>query len=86
MVIPLLIEVNPTRVTKSARMFLRAGMWRILTDVEGNYKLTVETIDPPSQESCTYEKNSKEFKGPCYAQVEILSSKATNLNILAERY
>lgn len=92
MVIPLLIEVNPTRVTKSARVFLRAGLWRVLASSEGDYKLMLEYTDPPQQglelDCFTFKKDSKEFKveTSCYAQVEIIKSSATSLNILAERY
>lgn len=85
MVIPLLIEVNPTRVTKSAKVFLRAGLWKVLASSEGDYKLTMNT-DPPQQE--IFWKISGEIKveDSLTIQVEVLSSKATSLNILAERY
>lgn len=86
MVIPLFIEVNPTRVTKSAKIFLRAGVWRLFSSSEGNYKAIRESelSDPPT--GIAFEKKSEEFKGPCYVQIIGVSSKAPSLNILAESY
>lgn len=84
MVIPFLIEANPARITKTARMLLRTGRWKMLASNNGKYSAVISGDSPVSIE---FTKNSPEFelKEPTLVQIDIASVEGQSLTLLAEK-